>query len=124
VQHGYIKIRLGTDFIYAHRLAWLLTYGRPVPDEIDHADGERSNNRITNLRAATRETNSVNIRTRQNTATGVKGVNWCAQTGRYRAIIKSNKKRYNLGRFNTLEEAVAARREAANRLHGAFARHD
>ena len=124
LQHGYIKINLNTCFFYAHRLIWLLVHGRPVPNEIDHIDGNRENNRIDNLRPATRVINSINVRTRLNTVTGVKGVNFCKETGRYRVHITRDKKTFRLGRFDTVAEAAAVRRKAATRLHGAFARHE
>ena len=118
---GYSLIRLRSSMVMAHRLAWLLTYGEPVPSEIDHRDGNRSNNRIDNIRAATRADNLANNRTRRDSTTGVKGV--YPMRGKFQAYIRRHKQRYYLGIFDTLEEASAARREAAERLHGEFARH-
>jgi hypothetical protein len=123
---GYVLIRLRDQggMFHAHRLAWLLTHGEPIPEEIDHADGNPGNNRADNLRAASRGKNAANTRVRRDSTTGFKGVTFCKQTGKYRVLVTHNGKTYRPPRFNTLEEAVDARREAANRLHGKFARHD
>lgn len=124
---GYVTIRLrhnGGKLFQAHRLAWLLIHGEPIPAEIDHINGDPSDNRISNLRAADSVTNKANARRRSDNTTGVKGVSICRQTGMYRVVITHNGKHYRLPRFATLEEAMAARREAAERLHGEFARHE
>jgi hypothetical protein len=54
---------------------------------------------------------------------GAKGVHFNPTRGKFEAHITHRYKYYHLGRFDTLEQAVAARREAAERLHGNFARH-
>lgn len=126
VSNGYIYIRLrnnGGKLFPAHRLAWLLTHGEPIPAEIDHINGNRSDNRIANLRAATRGENAANNRTRTDSAVGLKGVTR-HPNGRFRVKVGAHKQQHHIGYFATLEEAVAARREAAERLHGEFARHD
>ena len=105
----------------AHRLAWLLIHGEPIPDFIDHIDGDRVNNRIGNLRSATHGANMANARLRRDNTTGVKGV-ILRKDGRFMAYITHNKKRYHLGLHDTLEEATAMRLDAAEELHGAFAR--
>lgn len=124
LQRGYIKINLGGDMVYAHRLAWLLSYGEPVPPEIDHINGNRTDNRIANLRGADRSGNSRNSGIRRDNTTGAKGVTFDKATGKFRVTVSINGKHHRLGRFVTLKEAVTARREAAERLHGEFARHD
>jgi hypothetical protein len=121
--HGYVSIIIDYGKYRAHRLAWLLVYGEPVPDMLDHIDGNPANNRIANLRPASMSENIANARTRYNTRSGVKGVRLHA-CGKYDARITVHGKHHYLGLFATLEEAAAARRDAAHRLHGAFARHD
>jgi hypothetical protein len=119
---GYHLVLIGAVKFMAHRVAWLMERGEPVPNEIDHIDGDRSNNRISNLRAATRSENLSNMRAK-NSNCQTKGVWFDASRGKFQAHITHRYKSYKLGRFDTLEEAVAARREAAERLHGEFARH-
>ena len=106
---------------FAHRLVWLYIHGDPVPDCIDHIDGNPLNNRFSNLRAATKAQNCANQRLRDSNTTGVKGV--IRRNGRFRAQIVVNFKMHSLGTFATLEQAAKARYDGAIRLHGAFAKH-
>lgn len=122
VQHGYIKINFERRFFYAHRLAWFLVHGKDTASQIDHIDGDRLNNRISNLRVASNAENQANARRQSNNTTGIKGV-VRIRNGRYRAEITHDYRNINLGHFDTLEEAATVRRDAAERLHGEFARH-
>ena len=117
----YWGIRLAGRFYPAHRIAWLLTYGLdPGRMEIDHINNDGLDNRITNLRLATRSENAANSRV-QGSVSGIKGVQ---QNGSgYMARIRADGRSIYLGTFRTIEEAVEARREAAARLHGIYARH-
>ena len=120
--NGYIYIGIDYQQHYAHRLAWLFVHGKPVPDQVDHMDCDRSNNRIANLRSATHADNMANSRGHRGSITGVKGVR-PHHGGGFQAYIARHGKFHVLGTFATLEEAEAARRKAAERLHGQFARH-
>lgn len=104
-----------------HRLIYIYHHGA-IDQEIDHRDGNPSNNRIANLRLATRTQNCCNKRKQRNNKSGVKGVFWCADRQRWIAKIKIGDKSKNLGRFKTIEEAAAAYADAAAALHGEFAR--
>ena len=119
-QDGYRIINIRSSLYLAHRLAWLLVYGEPVPVELDHIDRNGLNNRITNLREATRAQNIANSGARKNNKTGIRGVHrW---QGKYRARIEINRKSVSLGMFDTAEEAGMAYRKAAAIAHGEFAR--
>jgi hypothetical protein len=120
--HGYVSIMLDGRLYLGHRLAWLIIYGEPVPTELDHRDGDPSNNRISNIRAASSSNNRANSRRSKKYTAGVKGIRF--KFGKYYARIMHNKKEIHLGHFDTLEEAIAARRAAAELYHGEFARHD
>jgi hypothetical protein len=118
---GYLSISISKTRFMAHRLAWLLHHGEPVPEIIDHTDRRPLNNRIANLRPATTSQNLFNAKTPLHNTSGVKGVS-PHRTGGFQMQIWAAGKYY--GRhFRTLEEATAARREAAIRLHGEFVRH-
>jgi hypothetical protein len=118
---GRVDISIGHKLFKTHRLVWLYIHGDPVPACIDHIDGDKLNNRIHNLRAATKSENGANMRIRSSNTTGVKGVG-LLPNGRYRARVMLDRKEHYLGRFSSLEEAAKAQFDAAVRLHGIFAR--
>lgn len=114
----YREIRVDQKLYLAHRLAWLYMTGEWPTDEIDHIDMDHGNNRWANLRAANRQQNQANTRARS--PLGLKGVS--KKRGRYRARISVGKQEIWLGMFDTPEEAHAAYRAAAEKIHGEFAR--
>ena len=77
--NGYLKVRLGDKVYYAHRLVYYMHHGW-MPEQIDHINGNRSDNRIDNLRAATKSQNALNSRMPKNNTSGVKNVSWCKST--------------------------------------------
>lgn len=105
----------------AHRLAWYFYYGVTPPQFIDHRNGDGEDNRIENLRAATKTENNRNaIRGRSNTS-GYKGVSWHKQRCKWRASIVVDRQQKHIGLFDTAEEAHAAYAQHALREHGEFA---
>jgi hypothetical protein len=123
----YWTIRLDGAPILAHRLAWLLMRGDPGQSEIDHIDGDPLNNRIANLRLATRSEQRANARRfLRGTITGVKGVTVSSgrKILRYDARVTVNGVTHYLGCFDTIEEAAEVRRRAAIALHGEFHREE
>ena len=117
--HGYRQIRVDGVIYGAHRLAFIFMTGGLPPAQVDHIDGDKANNRWANLRPATPEQNMRNFDGRKDNRSGFKGVGFSA--GKWRARIKANGVRHNLGRFDTPEEAAAAYNAAAKRLHGEYA---
>lgn len=120
VNCGYWILRLGGRYYLAHRVAWLLTTGKWPKNEIDHIDGNRSNNQIKNLREATHSQNMANRKVSARSKTGIKGVH--PNGDGYAACIRINNKSIHLGYFNNLEDGKAAYDLAAKRVHGEFAR--
>lgn len=118
---GYHRVSIDGRSYYLHRLAWFWMTGTWV-HRIDHRDTVRSNNRWANLREATQSTNGANRSVSVKSALGVKGVSRCKTTGRYRADITVLGKRFNLGRFDTIEAASEAYALAAAEHFGEFAR--
>lgn len=120
---GYIRVTVNGEWYYGHRLAWFMVHGAWPPHTIDHRNGNRSDNRIENLREATLSENGANRP--RNSARLPRGVTKTPRQARpYRAQIKSNNRRFYLGNFATPEEAHVAFCAAAKRLHGEFARYD
>lgn len=108
---GYLTIGFDKSNYRAHRIAYTLHHGTPVkPTEIiDHRDGNKSNNRISNLRIATQSTNCFNrLETTTRSNTGVRGVYWIESKGYFTSWCSST----YLGKFLTLDEAINARQTA------------
>lgn len=120
----YLLITIDKVTYRAHRLAWLYVYGVMPNSIIDHIDGNTKNNAISNLRKADRVTNGYNSKLRCDSKTGVKGVTWDKTRNKYRVCLVVNKVQYQLGRFDDLEFASLVIREARDKYHGEFARHE
>lgn len=120
---GRPTIRIGNVVYYAHRIAWLLYYGVEPPNEVDHINRVKSDNRISNLRAATRSQNNRNCATRRGNKSGIKGVKYYPERAKpWRVTIRiDNKIDLPLGYYATKVEAAAAYLEAAKKYHGEFA---
>ena len=119
--NGYILIKFQERAYKAHRLAWLFTHGGWPEGEIDHINGDRTDNRLANLRVVTREQNQANAKRRRDNRSGFKGVR-LYKPGRWQARIVSGGRMKSLGYFDTPEAASAAYAQAAGALRGVFAR--
>lgn len=109
---GYRYGRLGPVNFMAHRIVWKWVNGEE-PNVIDLINGDKTDNRSHNLRSVAFAENARNMPRLRNNTSGHTGVHFCKQTGRWRAELIADGKHIRLGRFNDLEAAVAARREAA-----------
>ena len=120
---GYLYTRVGKHLYVCHRLAWVHYYGRWPLGEIDHANGNRADNRIANLREATSSQNARNRRMRSDNTSGAKGVCWCDERAEWHAYIGVQGRRgsHTIGFFARFEDAVAARQRVAREMFGAFA---
>lgn len=103
--------------IGAHRIVWAMVNGCWPPDEVDHKNGVVHDNCPSNLRKATRAENSQNLKPRSNNKSGYPGVSWSTSRKKWCAYIMINKKRMNLGRYDTPDEASAAYLAAKAKLH-------
>lgn len=121
VNIGYRCGRLNYQYVLAHRVIWKMMTGAD-PIEVDHIDGDRSNNRWTNFREVTSSGNNRNSSRRSDNTSGVVGVFWNKQRGKWMAITALHGKQQYLGLFTSFDEAVAARK-AAEVEHGFHPNH-
>lgn len=119
---GYKIGRVDSVILMAHRVAWAIHYGSWPENDIDHIDGDRSNNRICNLRSATRSQNMMNIGVRSSSKSGLKGVS--PIRGKWMATIGVNGKSEYLGVYECKFAAYEAYKKRAEELHGEFMKLD
>ena len=117
---GYVRVRKDGKEYRAHRLIWEMFNG-PIPIDIliDHIDGDSLNNRIENLRLATRQQNNANS-TGNSERELPKGI--VRYSNRYRARLTFKGTTYSLGTYSTIEEAKLAYDTKNNQLNGEFAK--
>ena len=116
---GYIHVKINTKAFKAHRLVFLYHYGY-LPECVDHIDGDKANNRIENLRAATKEENCQNQKVRSTNKSGCKGVKWNNISKKWQVGICKNYKNIHLGIYEDLELASLVAIEATELIHGRF----
>lgn len=115
-REGYGQVKIDGKVYRAHRVIWLLVYDK-WPEFIDHIDRDRMNNKISNLRAATRAENNHNQGMREDNYSGYTGVTFHKRDKKHQAHIVSDNKKIHLGYFNTAEEAFRAYMLAKIELH-------
>lgn len=112
---GYINININKKMTRAHRLAWIVAYGSEPANQIDHINGNRTDNRINNLRCVSNMENGKNQKLRSTNTSGLMGVGIHRGTGKYRSRIYHNNKEISLGLFDSFFEACCARKSAEKR---------
>lgn len=118
--NGYRLVCVNYQKYLAHRIIWKMISGKDAPFSIDHIDGDRLNNRMSNLRAATQSQNGMNCKMRKNNTSGIKGVYW--GLGKWRAQISIRRRVIPLGGFDSIDDAATAVAQARNKYHGEFGR--
>lgn len=124
--NGYRIVTIdGTQYL-AHRIVYAMRHGIEIPTnfDVDHIDGNPSNNRIENLRLATRSENMSNRGKQLDNTSGYKGVSWCNRHKRWKALISKDGNKIFLGYYDSALEAAAFYDAAAIKFHGKFARHN
>jgi hypothetical protein len=121
---GYETIMLEGKNYASHRLAWFFVHGVWPAECIDHINLDASDNRIANLREASRAENNRNTKAPSNSSTGIKGITWNKDCKKWAAKITVNKKQKHLGVFADIEEAKAVLAKVRAELHREFARNE
>lgn len=116
---GYLHTRLDGKTVKVHRVIWFYQTGQWPDQDIDHIDGDRSNNAWSNLRACSRAQNLQNMKAK-NPQSGFKGV--VRRGGSYMVRLRANKQTYHVGSFSSAKEAAEAYDQAALQLQGSFAK--
>lgn len=117
--NGYSRVVLLGVRVYLHRLVWLLHYGYWPDGQVDHIDGDRTNNRIANLRDVDHEVNAQNEHKarRNNLSAGLLGVSYISARDRYAARITHDGSTHHLGYYRSPSSAHAAYVDAKRSLH-------
>lgn len=117
----YRKVVINKVDYYEHKLAWFYMYGEWI--QVDHKNGNSTDNRLDNLRPASQSQNLCNAQ-RLPGSTGLRGVSLDHRRSSYQAAIQLGGQRFFLGYYDTAEEAHEVYLAAAERLHGEFAYHN
>lgn len=107
---GYVQLQLRGKKYTLHKMAWLFMYGSFPESRIDHINGDKTDNRICNLRLCTNSENMLNTGLQSNNTSGVKGVSWDKHHNKWIAYAFKKRKKIHLGRFEFFEDAVNARK--------------
>ena len=108
---GYFQVVVDGRVMQAHRVAWAIATGKD-PAEIDHINGDKSDNRLSNLRDVSHQENGRNLKRSRNNSSGVTGVGWNHLFGKWQARITVGGRSKSLGYFNCLASAANARKRA------------
>lgn len=122
-KNGYRCVKISRKEFKVHRIIFLMHYGY-LPEMVDHIDRNIENNRIENLRAATRSENGMNQKIRSDNSSGAKGVVWNDSCNKWAVTCQIKNKRMYFGVYEDLELASLVAEEARNKHHGEFARHN
>lgn len=118
---GYLMVNICGKVHLGHRLVWLHVHGVWPADMIDHINGVPGDNRIANLRPATRSQNMMNMAPLARSTSGHKGVSWAKRASKWEAHITVARRKISLGHHQKIDDAIAARAEAEARHFGRFA---
>jgi hypothetical protein len=124
---GYLSGEIFYRAYFAHRVIWMLAHGEWPEADIDHINGDRSDNRLANLRSVSRAENGRNQGIRRNNKSGVMGVCWSPRNAKWKAQIRVGGEQKHIGFFTDLAAATAARKAAESEYgfhpnHGAVRR--
>ena len=117
---GYVRVYFDNKLFYLHRIIFLMHYGY-CPEIIDHIDRNGLNNKIENLRPASRAQNQFNSKQMVNNTSGHKNVFWCKRANRWIVKFNINNKQIQCGMFKCINEAIDHAKICRNKYHKDFA---
>jgi hypothetical protein len=123
LSNGYREIEIDSKKYKVHRLAWLYVNGEIPKNLIDHIDGNRLNNKISNLREATYQQNGENYKKPKTNTSGVKNASWHKSSNKWVVSISIKNIKKTIGYFDNLEFAELVAIEARNKYRLEFANH-
>jgi hypothetical protein len=115
--HGYYTVKVHGKSYLAHRLIWLYVHGVMPTGDIDHKNRIRNDNRLCNLRTASRTDNCQNISLPRHNKSGHIGVSWMKSHNAWTVYVKVDKKNKWLGYYKDLDEAIAARKAGEEKYY-------
>ena len=118
---GYRRVKINGEVYSAHRVIWFIVKGVQPPEHLDHINRNPRDNRISNLRGATRAQNYRNNSGYSNNTSGKTGVYWLRNRSKWAARVKVDGRYKHLGVYNSFEDAVSARCLAEDKHYGEFA---
>lgn len=119
--NGYLVVCLFARPLLAHRVVFAIHHGF-LPQTVDHINQDRSDNRPSNLRAASYAENNRNTGRSSANTSGIKGVHWCKSRRKWKSVIWLNKRPIYLGAFDDKQTAAAAYEKANAEHHKEFGR--
>ena len=121
---GYINVKYkGTSYL-AHRVVWLIMTGHWPVDKLDHIDGNKTNNRIDNLRECSQAQNTCNKKLGKDNTSGIKGIHWSKACKKWLVQLSIDGKKKYFGVYEDKELAELVAIEARDKYHKEFARHE
>lgn len=120
---GYKRVWVDGAHALVHRLVWKMEKGEEPPEYIDHINGDKTDNRIENMRPATHGQNIQNQSVRSSNTSGFIGVSWYEhlKIPAWSASITSDNRGYHIGYLHNLKDALVSYEAAALEKHGEFA---
>lgn len=119
---GYRYVNVNNKTYLEHRIVYQMFSGEH-PQEVDHINGVRTDNRFENLRSVTRNQNRQNSRLRRDNTSGVKNVSRETRTQKWQVQLGVDGRIMHFGYFEDLELAALVAYEAREKYHGKFANH-
>jgi hypothetical protein len=120
--NGYLRVRVDGKRYTVHQVVFCMQYGY-IPKMLDHINCIKDDNRIENLREATKFENGYNTKTPITNTTGTKNIQWIKHMNKFQVRLKVKKQNKVIGYFSDMDLAQLVADEARNKYHGAFTNH-